>query len=150
MTLTSTRNSTPFGFVPFFELQRELDRVFGNTPGESGCGSGTSFTPALDVREGNDGFQVSLELPGVNKNDVTVTYNDGVLSVKGERKSETQSTEGEIHRQERSYGSFERNVRLSKPIQSDAIKAGYKDGVLTIQLPKVPEAKPKQIGIDQN
>jgi HSP20 family protein len=123
-------------------LQDELDRLF-----ESPL---TGWAPALDVHEDKDSFVVRTELPGLKREDIEVSLHDGALVISGERKVEKLEAGVEVHRQERYYGKFERALTLPTPVAADKIKAQYKDGVLTVTLPKVEEAKPKQIDISVN
>lgn len=123
-------------------LQEELDRLF-----ESPL---TGWAPALDVHEDKDSFIVRTELPGLKREDIEVSLHEGALLISGERKAETKPEGVEVHRQERFYGKFQRALTLPTPVAADKITAQYKDGVLTVTLPKVEEAKPKQIDISVN
>jgi HSP20 family protein len=123
-------------------LQDELDRLF-----ESPL---TGWAPALEVYEDKDNFVVNAELPGLKREDIEVSLQDGALVISGERKAEEKRKEGEIHRQERFYGKFQRALTLPAPIAVDQVKAQYKDGILTITLPKAEEAKPKKIDVSVN
>lgn len=111
--------------------------------------TGADLTPAMDVKECADEFIVKTELPGVNKEDIQVTLENGVLTIAGESRSEKQEKEGErILRQERRSGKYMRSLRLGTQINEKAIKANYKDGVLELILPKAEEVKPKKITVD--
>jgi HSP20 family protein len=123
-------------------LQDELDRLF-----ESPL---TGWAPALDVHEDADNFTIRVELPGLKREDIGVSLQDGALVISGERKAEKVEDGVEIHRQERFYGKFQRALTLPAPVAADKVKAAYKDGVLTVTLPKAEEAKPKQIGVGVN
>jgi HSP20 family protein len=123
-------------------LQDELDRLF-----ESPL---KGWSPALDVHEDKDSFVVRTELPGLKREDIEVSLHDGALIISGERKVEKVEEGVEVHRQERYFGKFQRALALPTPVAADKIKAQYKDGVLTVTLPKVEEAKPKQIDISVN
>lgn len=105
------------------------------------------WSPALDAFEDKDKYVVSLELPGLKKEDINVTVHDGVLTVSGERKSEKDVKEGTVHRTERYYGKFSRSVSLPTAVKADKVGAAYKDGVLTVEVPKADEAKPKSIEV---
>jgi HSP20 family protein len=130
------------GFGRLSNLQDELDRLF-----ESPL---TGWAPALDVHEDKDNFVVNTELPGLKREDIEVSLQDGALVISGERKTEEKRMEGELHRQERFYGKFRRALTLPAPIAADKVKAQYKDGILTITLPKAEEAKPKKIDVSVN
>lgn len=131
------------------ELRNEIDRLFESPLSEL---TGTSqllsgWTPALDVYEEKDNFIVKAELPGMKKEEIEVSFHDGSLSLSGERKSETKHEDAEVYRAERFFGRFQRTVSLPAAVAADKIKAAYKDGVLTVTLPKTEEAKPKQIDV---
>ena len=106
------------------------------------------WTPSIDVAETNGDITVTAELPGVKQEEVDITIADDVLTLKGEKKEKKEVKEKNYHRIERSYGSFQRSVALPTGVQADKAKATYKDGILKITVPKVEEAKPKQIKID--
>jgi HSP20 family protein len=105
------------------------------------------WTPAVDVAEHEDAYQVKVELPGVSKDDVKITMQDNILTIRGEKKQEKESKNSNYHRVERSYGSFQRSFTLPTSVKHDKIEASYNDGILTIALPKAEEAKPKQIEV---
>lgn len=130
------------GFGRLSSLQDELQRLF-----ESPL---TDWAPALDVYEDKDNFVVNTELPGLKREDIDVSLQDGVLVISGERKTEEKRTEDEIRRQERFYGKFQRILTLPAPVAADKVKAQYKDGVLTITVPKAEEAKPRKIDVSVN
>ena len=133
------------GFVRYgrvTSLQDELDRLFAT--------SQSAWSPVLDVHEDKDKFTVHLELPGLKREEISVQLEDGDLVISGERKSETVSDDTEVHRQERFYGKFTRTISLAAGVKADGVKAAYKDGILTVTLPKAEEAKPKQIDVSVN
>jgi HSP20 family protein len=133
-------------------LRNEIDRLFEAPLSElartSHFLSGTA--PALDVYEDKDNFVVKAELPGMKKEDIDVSLHDGSLSISGERKSEEKWENAEVYRAERFFGRFQRTVALPSSVDAAKIKAQYKDGVLTVTLPKAEEAKPKQIDVQVN
>lgn len=102
---------------------------------------------ALDVIENADDFVVKASLPGIKAEDIDVTYNNNVLTIKGEIKEEKDVEETKYHLRERRYGSFSRSVSLPSNIKTNEIKADYADGTLTLTLPKAEEAKPKRIQV---
>lgn len=128
------------------EINRTFDNFFGRTEREEWTES--RWAPAVDISENKDDLMVNVEVPGMKKEDIKVTIQDGILTVRGERKQEKEEKDKSLHRVERSYGSFCRSFTLPTTVQGDKIKANYKDGVLMIALPKVEEAKPKEISID--
>lgn len=108
-----------------------------------------SLTPRMDVVERDSEFVIRTDLPGIRKEDINVTLEDGVLTIRGESKEETDEKEnGHVIRQERRNGKYTRSLRLATPIDEKNVKAAYKDGVLELTLPKVEEAKPKKITVD--
>ena len=143
-----TRDLTSFP-SDMVSLQREMNRVFDsffNGVDEPGLLNGT-WVPAVDVAEGDDTYTVKMELPGVNKEDVKITLESNILTIRGEKRAEGEVKEKNYHRTERSYGSFQRSFTLPTTVKNDKIDAVYKDGILTVTLPKAEEAKPKQIEV---
>jgi len=130
-------------------LREEINRLFDLPFGEPGRAGETfnGWAPALDLREEKDNLIATVELPGLRKEDIEVSVHDGVLSISGERTEEKKSEQGENYRTERFYGRFHRTLALPKPVKVEAITASYRDGVLTVTLPKTEEAKPKQIEV---
>ena len=109
-----------------------------------------TWSPALDVHDDKEAFTVTLEAPGLKKEDFEISYHDGVLSIAGERKEEKEAKERNYFRRERFFGRFSRPVSLPADVQPDKIAAAYKDGALTVTLPKAEKAKPKQIEVSVN
>jgi HSP20 family protein len=140
---------TPWSSLDRLSSLRELfDSAFqlaGSAPGLS-----SGWAPALDVYEDADNVTVQVELAGMKKDDFDISLQDDILTVSGERKSETEKREGESFRSERIFGSFSRSVTLPAPVKSDAVTASYQDGILTVTLPKAEEAKPRKIQVELN
>ncbi|MBN2148475.1 MAG: Hsp20/alpha crystallin family protein [Anaerolineales bacterium] len=136
-------------FSELMNLRRTVDRLFDNTVGTQGedWTQQVTWGLALDVMENKDDFVVKASIPGIDPEDIDVTYSDGTLSIKGETKAEREVNEANYHLRERHYGSFARSIRLPYQVKADAIEANYDKGVLTLRLPKVEEAKPKRIAI---
>lgn len=130
-------------FGRLFNLRDDLDRLFEGSFGELARG----WNPVVDIFEDADNVIVKAELPGMKKEDIDVSLHDGVLSISGERKEEHEIKDAQTHRSERFVGSFQRSVTLSSPVKNDQVKAEYKDGILTVTLPKAEEAKRKQIEV---
>ncbi len=128
------------------DLREEIDRFF-EAP-VTRASELLGWAPAFDVYEEKDNFVVKAELPGMKKEDINVSLHDGNLIISGERKSETKSEGTEVYRAERFFGKFERVVSLPTTVATNSVKAEYKDGVLTVTLPKSEEAKPKQIEVN--
>ena len=104
--------------------------------------------PAVDVAETDTAYQVKAELPGIRKEDLDVTVDDGVLTIKAEHNDNQEQTEnGQLIRQERSYGKFARSLRLGANVDEETITAEYRDGVLHITLPKAKEVQPRKVEV---
>jgi HSP20 family protein len=106
------------------------------------------WCPAVDISEDENNIYVAMEIPGMKKEDINVSLENNVLSLRGEKKQEKEIKEENYHRWERNYGSFSRAFELPMPVQADKIKASYKEGVLHVELPKAEEVKPKDITIE--
>lgn len=128
-------------------LRDELNRLFDFALPTRDSGLFSGWTPALDVYDEKDNFVVKAELPGLKKEDIDINVHNGILTISGERKHEVEEKEGQTFRSERYFGRFQRSVTLPAAVDMSKVKASYKDGVLTIDLPKAEEAKPKQIAI---
>jgi HSP20 family protein len=122
-------------------LQDELDRLF-ETPLQA-------WAPALDVHEDKDSFTIRVELPGMKREDIEVSLQNGALVIAGERQTETVKEDVAVHRQERCFGRFSRALTLPTAVAGNQVKAAYKDGILTVTLPKAEEARPKQITVSE-
>jgi len=139
---------------PVLRRANDLDQMFEGffrPMGWSEDDVRTDLALALDVTEREHDYVVYAEMPGVKKDDVNVTVENGVLTIEGESKSETVQKEGDrVLRQERRFGRYVRSLRLGKEVNEKAVKAAYKDGVLELTLPKAEEAKPRKIAVDIN
>ena len=149
----------PFGssidrYEPFRnvgDIQQEVNRLFDSffgRPVSQGARGERVWAPLVDMYETKDDLVLVVEVPGVREKDVTVAITGDLLSIKGERRLDEELKEPSILHLERTYGRFERLVQLPMPVQSDKVKATYREGVLEIRLPKAEEVKPKQIKID--
>lgn len=138
---------------PFALISRDFDRMIGSifgdrdlTPARESVENGETvkslLSPKIDIYDGEDHFELSAELPGVEQDDINVEVLDGVLTITGEKKFSRES-KGDAHVVERSYGSFKRSFRLNDAIDADNITASFKNGVLVMTLPKVAEQKPE-------
>ena len=137
---------------PFRDLmttQREFDRLFREAFSPvSGEGEATrTWAPPVDIYENGDNLVLKAELPGINPDDVEIRVEDNTLYLKGDRKFEKEVKEQNYHRVERTYGTFTRTFSLPNSVDSDKVAANYKDGVLTLTMPKKEEAKPKTIKV---
>jgi HSP20 family protein len=105
------------------------------------------WAPAVDISERKDAYLVAVELPGVNAGDVEITFEDGLLTIQGERRFAHDSAEEKMHRTERFYGAFRRSITLPSHVEADKIEATAQDGVLQIMVPKAPEVQAKRIQV---
>lgn len=133
-------------FREMIALQRSLDRLMENALGNSDW-STTEWGVALDVIEEEDDFIVKASVPGVDPEDLEITFNNGILTIRGEVKDERETHKGEYQLRERRYGSFSRSINLPTSIKSDDISATYENGVLKLTLPKTEEVKPRRIPV---
>ena len=137
-------------FRDLVSIQDELNRLFGRTYGGSEItrqDASGSWMPAVDVYETTDQVVVSVELPGIDPKQVDVTVEDSTLTISGQRSFEQQTEEQNYRRVERRYGSFSRSIRLPQTADAEGITARSEQGVLTIEVPKREEAKPKRIEV---
>jgi HSP20 family protein len=118
------------------QMSQMLARALGLQGQQQGSGTATAWAPALDISERKDAYLVTVELPGVEANDLDITLEDGLLTIQGER-----------HWVERRYGAFRRSITLPAQVQAEQIEASFDNGVLQIVVPKMEEATPKRIQI---
>jgi HSP20 family protein len=128
-------------------LQEQMNSLFGGSLLRGDAGQNL-WNPAVDVFEEDDKLVLKAELPGVDKKDISVDLQNGMLTLKGERRHESEEKEGRnVYRREMSYGRFVRSFSIPQDVQADKVKAEYVNGVLTIEVPKPEARKPKQIKI---
>jgi len=131
-------------------LQDEVNRLFENSfPGNRGDNSAiTTWAPAVDIYETENELVLKADLPYINEKDLDIRVENNMLTVRGERKFEQKVKEDNYLRIERTYGAFSRSFGLPNTVNTEAIKAEYKNGVLTVELPKRAESKPKQVKVN--
>jgi len=137
-------------FEPFRStsgLESQVSRLFNELFDRSQESNLTSWAPAVDIFENEHELVVKADLPDVKPEELDIRVENNILTIRGERKFEKKVDEKNYLRVERSYGSFARSFALANTVNSEAIKADYKDGVLTLTIPKREEAKPKQIKV---
>ena len=122
-------------------MEDEFERALGRS------GARHAWAPPMDVRETDDAFEVAVDLPGLEPGDVSVTFEDGVLTISGKREVSTERSDETYHRIERSYGSFARSIRLPRTADGEKIEASFDKGVLTVTVPKAEVAKPRTIEV---
>ena len=137
----------------FDDLMNRYNRLLGLTRGSEESGgkdlfSRSDWTPAVDIKETPEAFNIEAELPGMSKDDVKVTVQNGVLSIQGERKHEEETKDKKQHRIERFYGSFLRRFTLPENVDENSVQASFKDGVLSLTLTKAEPTEPKAIEVD--
>jgi HSP20 family protein len=144
------------GLEPFRGLRDEVDRLFedffrgwGRSPwvGRGLVTAGQEFLPSVDLREGVQEFTVTAEIPGLSKEELNVTITEDSVTLKGERKEESEKEKASYHYKETAYGAFQRVIPLPAKIKPDEAKARLKDGVLTLTLPKAEASKGKQVTV---
>jgi len=139
---------------PFREMEdvsNRLNRIFGRPLVRAESGNEmlamADWAPSVDISETDTAYLVKTEIPGVKKEDVKVTIQDGMLTIQGERKMEKEEKDKKFHRIERSYGSFMRSFRVPEDADENSVKAEFKDGMLNVTLTKSEKAKPKSINV---
>ena len=130
------------------EMLRATSRR-GWRPGQQYTGgtSPAAWVPAVDISERKDAYLVAVELPGVKPDDLEITFEDGLLTIQGERHFAHDSAEEKMHRTERYYGAFRRSITLPSHVEADKIEASVQDGVLQILVPKAPDVQAKRIQV---
>jgi len=138
------------------DFERELNRMFNSFENRFGISKSKDedneyenavWMPLTDIYEDKEKYTLKLDLPGIKKEDVKISFVDGKLSISGERSQESEHKDSKCHRIERSFGKYYRSFNLPEHVQSEKINAEFKDGQLTISVPKVEETKPKEIEI---
>lgn len=134
------------------QLQREVDQLFEDFFGRARMTDANGdaqavWSPVVDLMESDDAYRVQMDLPGLSKRDVQITFENGVLQISGERKNVHEDTSNQVHRVERWYGRFYRSFNIGPNILADKINATFKDGVLYVDVPKAEESKPVKIKV---
>ena len=138
-------------FVPSLaSLQRRMNRLFEDFGDDEESKPAVAWSPRVDITELEDHFEINAELPGINKEDIKVELKDNILTLSGEKATQHEKKDRNLHVCERVFGSFSRSFQLPPQVKSDKIKAEFKNGVLTLEVPKAEEAKSKQIEVKIN
>jgi HSP20 family protein len=133
---------------PLESIRGEMEDLFSRTFGErADLWAVDRITPSLDLSETDGALEVRMDIPGMEAKDIDIQVNANVLTVSGERKEEREEKGKTYHRVERRVGAFSRSVTLPCPVKEDAVDAQYKNGILTIKLPKTEEAKTRKITV---
>jgi HSP20 family protein len=146
MTVMTSRDL----FEDFRAIQQEMLRMNAGRawwPGQRYEGGAGAWAPAVDISERKDAYLATVELPGVKPGDVEITFEDGLLTIQGERHSASYADGDKAHRVERRYGAFRRSITLPSHVEADKIEASAQDGVLQVLVPKAEEAQAKQITV---
>jgi HSP20 family protein len=135
------------------DVAKQFNTLFANRypVTTSGCDDGacerSEWSPSVDVTEDDGRYLIELDLPGVETEAVKVSVENEVLTISGERKSTREEDDGKVHRVERSFGSFQRTFRVPQDADGEAVEASFRNGVLSVALPKAEKAKPRQIEV---
>jgi HSP20 family protein len=135
-------------FTPLAGLTRVIDEVLGSSLLRPSLAE-ARWTPRIDVYETGDAFVVKADVPGVKAEDIDLSILGDVLTIRGERKHEAEVKTEKTYRVERAHGAFSREILLPAGVDSEAIRATYRDGLLEVRLPKRPEAKPREVKIEK-
>jgi HSP20 family protein len=160
----ATLSVAPAGFWPFTNLRREIDRLFDDfTAGPWRLPTRHSLfdvepfwrgdfswgkVPAVDVADTDKGYEITAELPGMDEKNIEVKLSEGTLTIKGEKKEEKEEKRKGYYLSERHYGSFQRSFSVPDGVDADKVEASFKNGVLTVTLPKTPESQKKEKQIE--
>jgi len=118
-----------------FPAQTGIDQLFGSFF-ENSLLSDTTWKPVVDLSESKDDYLLAVEIPGMKKDDISISFKENILTVSGEKTVELKEDDTKVYRSERSYGKFERSFKLPEEVKPEAIKAEYKDGILKVHIPK--------------
>jgi HSP20 family protein len=124
-----------------------LDSFFDNWNLPALFDEDNKWMPAFDIAEKEEEYLITAELPGMDMKDIDITFTEGLLTVKGEKKQEKEDKNKDYHRIERCYGSFQRTFRVPEKVETNKIEASYKDGILKLILPKAEESRAKRIKV---
>jgi HSP20 family protein len=144
-----SRYRDPAGLLGLHRLNRILDEAFGSSafPEQGNVITSTLFAPT-DVSEDADALQITMELPGVQSEDVRLSLENNILTIRGEKRQEIDENNERVHRFERVYGTFERTFALPNTVDPDKIDARFENGVLLIRIPKAERARPREIRVN--
>ena len=148
MFLTVTKNGAPLANTLEGRISRLFNDALGNLDSVYRDSAGASWVPPVDILEQPDAIRITAELPGVKPENVKISLENNVLTVHGSKEQVAEERTERVHRYERTYGRFERSFTLPATVDAEHIKAGYDKGVLTVTLPKMEQAKPRQIQVE--
>jgi HSP20 family protein len=142
-----SRRPADSGEVAQRMFNRLFDQTFEGWPFGESATLTSSWAPACDIFEDQDGIKIVAEIPGVNREDVKLSLENNTLTIRGEKKQVAEEKTERVHRYERSYGVFERSFALPSTVDSERVDAEYANGLLTVTLPKIERAKPREIQV---
>ncbi len=146
-----SRYREPAGLFGLQRLNRILDEAFAGLPfSEQGSVITSTWFAPTDVSEDENSLRITMELPGVEPNDVRLSLENNILTIRGEKKQQAEENNERIHRFERTYGMFERTFALPNTVDPERIEARYENGVLNVTLPKAERAKPREIRVSSS
>jgi HSP20 family protein len=147
MYITTTRRPLPFQSLR--RLGNALDEAFNTWPfaQDEGGAITSSWYPACDVLEDKDSVKIVVELPGLTPEDVKLSLENNLLSIRGEKRQQAEERTERVHRYERSYGAFERSFALPTTVDSEKVSASFQNGILTVTVPKAERARPREIPV---
>jgi HSP20 family protein len=137
------------GLRPLDDFYKEMDSLVQHFLGDDGRTQSADFVPHINLSESESGYEVSVDLPGVKPEDVSVELHENQLTISGKRQSDAEHKDKTFHRVERRYGEFRRVITVPVAVDESRIAADYRDGVLTVQLPKSEKVKPTRIQVTQ-
>src|SRR5918998_3092255 len=144
-----SRHREPTGLFGLQRLNRILDEAFSGLPfPEQGSVITSTWFAPTDVSEDQNSLRISMELPGVDPNDVRLSLENNILTIRGEKKQQAEENNERVHRFERTYGMFERTFALPNTVDPEKIEARYENGVLLVLIPKAERAKPREIRVN--
>ena len=118
-----------------------------NDEGDEATPARADWMPVVDIFEDDSTYRIEAEVPGVTREDISVTVDKGILSLRGERRSKEGDNKGQVHRTERCHGSFRRSFRIPEDAEAETVKAEFKNGLLSVTLSKVEQPQPKQVEV---
>jgi HSP20 family protein len=147
-TTRSIRDSAPDAGMTLGRIQRLVNEALGNVDWQYLDSAGAAWVPPVDIFEEEDAIRIMTEVPGVRPTEAKISLQGNVLTISGSKEPMSEGGTEQVHRSERTYGTFERSFTLPATVDEHGIKASYDLGVLTVTLPKVEKAKPRQIQVE--
>ena len=135
-------------WTDMLSLREAMNQLMEESVVRPGAARGQGFVPALDVSETQDAYFVEAAVPGLKPEDLEITLENNVLTLKGQTRQESEDKQRNFHRVERRFGSFQRTIGLPNTVKADAIQASLEHGVLKLEIPKAEEIKPRKISVN--